>query len=743
VRKRLVIAGHAPEALDLLPALEANPLVDIAAILTDDPAAARAHLLAVDTALAQRFAPRLTSDLDAALAAPGLVAVIDGDASPRVRERLQTIRGLQVVTPGLARTLFGFGPVDAFSKPDLLQILREILLSAELTRDQRSVLDLVLQVAVAATGADRGSLLLWDEHEGVLRVAAALGIEEELLAKIRVAPGEGISGRAFVDRRAMLLHGKADRHRWQILRERDDVESAISAPLLHGDRVLGVLNLSHARNQRQFAEEDLRFVEELARLDARILARAEEFDLLLRDSQQNRLEAELRRTLARPEPLGDRLDAACVLLRGSLRSTVVELWLGEPETGAPVLRATSAAPRTPPTRPGPGIVGHAAVARRPVWLTGCGPDGALRWAALPLVADSAQVGLLVLHGVRDPADEHLEERWASGALALGEIVRDALAADLAKLASQRGVHLAEAMAGFATCRTARQVHDLLTTSALLLLDAQDAVLRLRDDGSSRFPVVAWSGSGGWQRPPLAEVERKLAAEAIRTRQTLRVPLPGGVASATVVEHPAAPAIATPLVRAGWVVGSLSVLGKAPRERCAGEVFDTADEEALGKLTRHAQAALAALAEDAPMPRGPAPLPDRRALRERLGIELARSRIRGHRVLLIEIEIPGLEALEAAQRQPLGLADALRERLRDFDLLARVGPERFAALVPEPEDQTETLLGRLHRALRKSLDRGLEPMSGCSVRMGYALFPDDGGDLETLEARAATPRVQAS
>jgi GAF domain-containing protein len=55
-----------------------------------------------------------------------------------------------------------------------------------------------------------------------------------------------------LERRALLLHGKADRHRWQILRERDDVESAISAPLLHGERVLGVLNLSHARNQRQF-----------------------------------------------------------------------------------------------------------------------------------------------------------------------------------------------------------------------------------------------------------------------------------------------------------------------------------------------------------------------------------------------------------------------------------------------------------------------------------------------------------
>ncbi len=740
VHRRLVIAGHAPEALGLLPALEANPLVQVTAIVTDDLQAARERLCAVDLTLAQRFADRITTDADAALSARGLAAVIDGNAPPRVRERLHTLRGLQVLTPGLARTLFAFGPVDAFSKPDLLQILREILLSAELTRDQRTVLDLVLQGAVAATGAARGSLLLWDERDGVLRVAASLGIEEELLGKIRVAPGEGIAGRAFSERRALLVRGKADRHQWQILRERDDVESAISVPLLHEGRALGVLNLSHARSERQFDEEDLRFVEELARLDARILARAEEFERLLRESRQHRLEAELRRCLSRAGPLGERLEGACAILAQSLGTELAELWLLAPDASEASLCASSARPGCSPGRPGPGLARTAVAERRAVWLAGSGPDAAVRFAGLPLGDAAFLLGVLLLHGQSAAGEESAEERWTDAAALLTDCLRDALAADRARLASQRDVRLAEAMAAFASCRSPRALQDLLTSSALALLGAQDAVLRIREDGSTRLPVVAWSGSGAWRRGPLAETERKLSEEAVRSRTPLRsfaADAAGAPAGAL-----RTPVMAMALLRGGSVIGSLCVIGRLPQVRGLAEGFDNVDEEALSRLTRHAVSALAALAapQAAPGPRAQAALPDRSQLRERLVAELARARVRGHRLLLLEIEIPRLAAV-GGETPPV--AEALRDALREFDLVARVGPSRFAALVPEPDEETTALLTRLYRALRDALGEGLAPTPEPLLRIGYALFPDDGGDADALEARAALPRVEGS
>jgi GAF domain-containing protein len=752
LRKRLVIAGHSREGLELAPLLEANPAVEVCAILAEDPAAARAALAAIDPGCAQRLGPRFTADLERALAIPGLAAVIDAGAPPALRERLVAARGVPVTTPALARMLYAFGPADAFSKPDLLAALREIMDSADLTRDRRSVLDLVLQVAVTATGADRGSLMLWDADERALRVAVALGIEEELIAKIRVRAGEGIAGRAFAAERAVLLHGKADHTRWQIVRERDDVESAISAPLVHQGRVLGVLNLSHARHQNQFTDEDLAFVEELARLDARILARAEELHGILRESASLRVEARLRRVLARQEPLPARLAAACALLAEGLRGGVARLWLRDPSEPREA-REAGLALQASSTRvdllggrerlaAGQGLPGRAYAERRPLWLAGRVPDTDLCSAALPLAAGEELFGALEVSGAGDLAGD-LAERLPAAAAALAEELAAQLRTARLERDARRNERLGAAAAALAACEDARELWDIAASSAVTLLEAQDAVLRLRDLESGRFRIVAWSGVGQWRRAPLAELERRLATDAMRTRKLVRVAdLPADPALA---EHAvgAATAMIVPLLREGQPAGSLSVLGKVPEDPLLGDRFGPGDEAVLERLAQHVQAAIAAFREPERPGVDPATgLPTGAVLRERLEEELARSRFRGHRLALVEIRAAGLapEARPGAEagRLAAALARELREGLRPFDVLARPAPERFVALVPEPEQEAPALLAELCRRAREVLGA-----HGASVqlRVGYAVFPDDAVDADGLEARAGEARLQ--
>ena len=248
MRKRLGIVGHSDEGLALIPLLEANPDVELCGVLSDDPDAARAALVRVDPKYALRSYQLLVSDAQAFLRTPGLVALIDAEAPATFRSVLESApeRGVQVTTPLIAKLLYAFGPVDAHRKPDLLHALGEILESYNLTIDRRGLLNRILQIAVGSTGADRGSLMLWDEAEGALRIEVAIGIEKELISKIRIRPGEGIAGIAFAEHKPLLLSGKADQRLYEIARERSDVESAISAPLIHGERVLGVLNLSHS-----------------------------------------------------------------------------------------------------------------------------------------------------------------------------------------------------------------------------------------------------------------------------------------------------------------------------------------------------------------------------------------------------------------------------------------------------------------------------------------------------------------
>ena len=754
MRKRLVIAGTSREGLELLPLLEANPAVEVCALLAADPAAALAELRQVDPSSAARLERRVTADVSEVLRIPGLVAIVDASAPESMRERLGTLRGVHVLPPALARMLYAFGPADAMSKPDLLQALREILDSYDLTQDRRQLLRLVLQIAVTATGADRGSLMLWDPRERALRVEVALGIEEEVIPKIRVQPGEGIAGRAFAAERSILLHGKADRRRFEIVRERDDVESAISAPLVHDGRVIGVLNLSHARNQPQFGSEDQIFVDELARLDARIIARAEEYHGLLRESQTLRAETEVRRRLARGEPLVRRLTAVCASLAGQLRGGVCQLYLREADSDTLVLQAAST-PIDPLAvrerlRFGEGLPGRAAALGRAVLLGGGDADAGLCYAVLPLQAADHLVGVLAVQGERGAGDADFDvERLRAGAAALADELAGVLRSARLERDARRTAQLAEVVAALGACTDEREIAERVTGFAVSLLEAQDAVLRLREEPSGRYRIAAWSGVGEWRKAALAELERKLATDALQTRHLVRV--------ADLAADPAwrdhavgvGTAMIAPLVRDGRGVGCLSVLGKVPEDPLLGERFGASDEELLERLAQHALVALAGLARGERNDADPVTgLPAQRALRERLDAELARSRARGHALALVALRIDGLDALrepahaDAAERIALAVSQSLRAALRDFDVVARPEPSLFTVLVPEPDTETPALLAALYRAARGALDAQGDAARGLEPRLGYAVYPADATDADALERIARERRVEA-
>ena len=86
MRRRVAIYGVTNESLQLVPLLEANPEIEITAIVDPDPASARAQLGALGNDTASRLAQRLSSE-PGALVASGVEAVIDGDVKPALVER--------------------------------------------------------------------------------------------------------------------------------------------------------------------------------------------------------------------------------------------------------------------------------------------------------------------------------------------------------------------------------------------------------------------------------------------------------------------------------------------------------------------------------------------------------------------------------------------------------------------------------------------------------------------------------
>jgi len=439
MRRRLAIHGATDEAVGLVPLLEANPTVSLVAVYDPDVASARERLRALGDLRASALSSLLTDD-PRALAELPLDAVIETGGTPVPFARRfpeAAARGVQIVSPLTARLLWGYGHPASEApvrdrKADLLQALHEVVESVNLTVDPDELFSRMLEIALGVTGADRGSLMLLDAERQELTVRVAVGIEPELWPKIRVPLGQGIAGRVAADARPMRLRGKADRQAFRIVRERLDVESALCVPLVHEGQVLGVLNLHHGSRADAFSDADLAFAEQLGRLDAQILHRAQEHAQLREQAQRYRVVRAVREALAGPEPLETRLGRLCHLVAERAGRGIATVYLHDAEEGELRLAATSLAGGgfggEYRVAPGQGIDGRAAAERRAAFLRGEG--GALAYAALPLVAGDALVGVLSVQAGASPpsgrgAEEMLLELAAAAADEIAHAEREA------------------------------------------------------------------------------------------------------------------------------------------------------------------------------------------------------------------------------------------------------------------------------------------------------------------------------
>lgn len=148
--------------------------------------------------------------------------------------------------------------------PDSMNALEQSLHWLEIALERESFLRALLSIAVQAVDADKGSVQLFDPFTQQLYIAYAEGLSDHTVRSSRQCLGEGISGRVAETRRAELLRGQdlaLER------RDRPDIESAISVPLVSGEDLLGVINVSTDHGSEPLTQAAL---QRLAHLGPRI-----------------------------------------------------------------------------------------------------------------------------------------------------------------------------------------------------------------------------------------------------------------------------------------------------------------------------------------------------------------------------------------------------------------------------------------------------------------------------------------
>jgi adenylate cyclase len=156
---------------------------------------------------------------------------------------------------------------DAFKKAELrdentrlkaLLPLYSLVKKFMASQSTKEILEDLIEIIHEQTGAQKISVMLHEERQGCLRIAAARGISDELISDVHTKPGEDIAGLVFQTGEPLILNGgPEDNPKFAHLLKSRHIIAAISFPLKAKDHPLGVLNISKTEKGGPFSNSDV------------------------------------------------------------------------------------------------------------------------------------------------------------------------------------------------------------------------------------------------------------------------------------------------------------------------------------------------------------------------------------------------------------------------------------------------------------------------------------------------------
>jgi sigma-B regulation protein RsbU (phosphoserine phosphatase) len=211
------------------------------------------------------------------------------------------------------------------------------------------------------------AILLLNDKTQVLRIRSSVGHPEERVRELHIKVGEGIVGRAALERRSILVNDV--RSEPSYIESMPSIRSELAIPLILKNRVIGVIDLE-ADTPDFFTDQHVNLLELLAGRMAMAIENARLYRQSLRQSRTLQLLNEISRELTSVLVLNDLLRKVGTLTKRLVNYHRFSIMLADEQTktfnSVLTLRQDESLPDKTTVRFGQGIVGAAAGSLQPV-----------------------------------------------------------------------------------------------------------------------------------------------------------------------------------------------------------------------------------------------------------------------------------------------------------------------------------------------------------------------------------------
>lgn len=756
--KNVAMIGANKEALKLLPVLLGDKKTRVRLIADPNRDAMLFKLNELGYRLAKALDIKTTHDLNDLKRLSDLDVVINVLQDTPSEKFLESpeFRDMEKLGPLSTRLIWGVavsarpdagGKVGANEQTALLTALREIVDAVRLTIDRKELLSVILKLATESTMAERGSIMLISPEEGVLRVEIAKGMDDEVVRKIRVPIGEGVSGKVALEGKSLLISGKTTVDKFNRPMERTDVKSAMCVPLVVNGDIIGVINVSSSESTHIFTNEDLNFLSSLSGLAAEVIHRSNEYERLKVDSAKFSFWKEADSIMASSMPLERRLNEIARKLVEIIPGLTCFIYIQDEDTGRLVLKASNIRDAKGigllSLRAGEGIEGHSVESMKDVFLVDRTEHGTLKriYISLPMLSHGTLVGSFNGQIVSHQGLSVYHETFLKDIRTLiAESVYKHRQGEKEKMKSRKMFAVDESGLEMISIRDIKRLSTIIATTPAAIIGAEGSLLRLKQEGTQRFQTAASYGLDDRKiREYFLPIEKETVMEVLRKKEVV----------AREFSEEASPYIrsvlAFPLKVEERVAGVLTLFNKTGEASVYPCAFSKTDEEIVARFAVYAEKGLSGALKAAPaqeeikkkgVEHRPSPM---EVFEKRVEEELNRSRRSDKGLVIATVRVTGLKekSVKDISLFEERLVSAVRKNTRSFDVAIKLNDETYGFIFPEAAERVTRLVDSIIEVItgEEAYEKAFSDKT-IDVLWGQASFPRDGDSFGELFSKAS-------